>query len=142
MKSSSVLIGLLLTWTTGSCCYGAAQVRSVAELDALKAQAHRSKRLVLLSVTSSDPGCWQCKKIGEQFLANREFTEWTERYAVFGEVDIAARGRPARDAMLATVYAAHGGDSLGAAFRQAGLLCRLKAEEHLGHGGSPFCPDQ
>jgi hypothetical protein len=107
MNCLSAWVGFLAAGWLGSCCYGATQVRSVTDLDALKAQAHRTKRLVLLSVTSSDPGCWQCKRIGEQFLANRDFTEWVEQCAIVGELDIAARGR-ARDAMLSTVYAAHG----------------------------------
>jgi len=90
-------------------CFGAAQVKTVADLDGLKAQAYRGKRLVLLSITSSDPGCWQCKKIAKDFLADREFTEWVERYAVLGEIDLATKSSAARQTMLSTVYAAHAG---------------------------------
>jgi hypothetical protein len=104
---------LAFVWLLALCqenaCLGATQVRSVADLDGLKAQAFRSKRLVLLFITSSDGGCWQCKKLGKDFLGDREFNEWVERSTVFGEVDIATKSRAARETMLSIVYAAHAG---------------------------------
>jgi len=109
MKWRHVFVWLLLALWSELACLGGTQVKSVADLDSLKAQASRTKRLVLLLITSSDPSCWQCKKVSERFLADREFSEWAERSTVFGEIDIAAKGRVARDSMLATVYAAHAG---------------------------------
>ena len=82
---------LVVVLTAPGLCHGANVVKSATDLEGLKVQAQRSKRLVLLFITSSDPGCWQCKKIGKDFFADREFTEWVDRHTVYGELDMATK---------------------------------------------------
>jgi hypothetical protein len=100
---------LVAILTAPGLCNGANVVKSATDLEGLKVQAQRSKRLVMLFITSSDPGCWQCKKIGKDFFADREFTEWVDRHTVYGELDMATKTRRAREDMLGAVYAAHAG---------------------------------
>ena len=83
----------------------AATVKNVAALDALRAQAAQSKKLVVVFVSSSDPGCRDCALMRKDYFKDREFMDWVNRYSMYGEIDVNRQGRSANEIEAAAAAA-------------------------------------
>jgi len=87
-------LGLIL----GPPSSAAASVRSVADLDSLKSQAAQGKKLVVVFLSSSSPNCYDCVRMRKDYLGDHTFSDWINRFAVYGELDVNVQGKSAKEA--------------------------------------------
>jgi len=109
IRAARTIILLTILIAVGLGTASAGPVRNVNDLEALKAQAGQSKKLVAIFVTSSDANCGDCARMRKDFFRDPAFTDWINRFSVYGEIDTGKQGKSKQEieAMAALVQAAH-----------------------------------